>query len=205
MPKNEAGSVEYISRLHVETKTIAEPDYCGTKKIPLIVCLMIGLLFLAGIPSLAQDTYYYHTIHSHGLSVIGGRTVKANYLHQMSHNRQFKLSTLYIYDSFTKDRNQIKSNIYNLNLHFQYILMNQGKFFLNGALGAGTYYLTAKDLLDIKLNEWHVDFVVGVQAEFYIVKNTFSLTFDYDILYMPWSKIYEFLHLPNVGLTFYFF
>jgi hypothetical protein len=76
---------------------------------------------------------------------------------------------------------------------------------LNFAFGGGGYYLAAKDLLNIKLKEWRVNLAVGLQAEFYIVRNTLALTVDYDLLYMPLSKIYYFMHIPTAGLTFYLF
>lgn len=170
----------------------------------LLLSALVLILLLSGLAA-AQEPYYYHTISSRSISVLGGRTAKVNFMYQLSHSRQFKLSALYIYDTYAKDRNEIKSDIWNLNLHFQWTLMNQGKFFLNWTLGGGTYYFTAKDKLNIKLTEWHVDFVAGLQAEFYLVKNTLAITVDYDIIYMPWSKIYQFLHVPNAGLTFFFF
>lgn len=172
-------------------------------KTPLLNTLAI-ILLLSGL-AVAQEPYYYHTINSRSISALGGRTAKVNFMYQLSRSRQFKLSTLYIYDSYTQDSNEIKTDIWNLNLHLQWTLMNQGKFFLNWALGGGTYYFTAIDLLDIKLTEWHVDFVLGFQGEFYLVKNTLAITVDYDIIFMPWSDIYQFLHVPNVGLTFFFF
>jgi hypothetical protein len=172
-------------------------------KTPFFSTLVI-ILLLTGLAA-AQEPYYYHTISSRSISALGGRTAKINFMYQLSHSRQFKLSALYIYDSYSQDRNEIKSDIWNLNLHFQWTLMNQGKFFLNWALGGGTYYFTATDKLGIKLTEWHVDFVTGFQAEFYLVKNTIALTVDYDIIFMPWSDIYQFLHVPNAGLTFFFF
>lgn len=178
--------------------------YKGSKTHKLLFLALAFVLMLSGF-SAAQEPYYFHTIHSHSLSAMGGRTAKVNYTYQVSHSRQFKLSTLYIHDSYNQDRNEIKSDIWNLNLQFQYIVMHQGKFFLNWSFGAGTYYFTAKDLLDITINEWHVDFLTGAQAEIYIVKNTLALTFDYDIIFMPWSDIYEFLHVPNVGISFHFF
>jgi len=153
----------------------------------------------------AQKPYYFHTIHSHGLSLTAGRTVKLNYMHQLTHVRQFKLSGAYIYDSYSQDRNKIKAQIYNMNFQFQYQVIYNKNFFLNMALGFGGYHLYSKDLLNIKHSEWSVNFVTGVQAEFYIKKNDLALTLDYDIFYMPWGKIYEILHVPTVGLTFFLF
>ena len=167
--------------------------------------ITITLAFLLPKPALAQDPYYFHTIHSHGLSFIGGRTAKINYLYQLTRNRQFKLSGTYIYDAYNQGNNRIKSNIYVTNVQFQYNLANAERFFLNCGFGLGGYYLSAKDRLNIKHQEWRVDFTAGVQAEFYLVRNTLALTIEYDLLYLPWSKIYEFLHVPTGGLTFYFF
>ncbi len=162
------------------------------------------LLLIPGFVS-AQEHYYFHTIHSHGLSVAGGRTAKLNYTYQVSHLRQMKFSGIYIYDTYDQDRNRIKANIFNANFQFQYHLVNSDKLFLNFAVGGGGYYLAAKDLLNIKHKEWRVNLAMGLQAEFYIVRNTLALTVDYDLLYMPLSKIYDFMHLPTAGLTFYLF
>lgn len=164
-------------------------------------------LILLLIPHLvsAQEHYYFHTIHSHGLSVAGGRTAKLNYTYQASHLRQLKFSGLYIFDSYEQANNRITANIFNVNFQLQYHLINSDRFFLNGALGGGGYYLGAKDLLNIKHKEWRVNLAAGMQAEFYLVRNTMALTLDYDLLYMPLSKLYEFLHIPTLGLTFYLF
>ena len=162
------------------------------------------LIFLPGC-IFAQKPYYFHTIHSHALSATGGRTAKINYMYQINHHCQLKVSGTYIYDSYDQGRNHIKANIYNTKIQFQFKIINKGIMFLNLSLGAGGYYLSAKDLLDIKYDEWKFDFVAGLEAEFYIVRNTIALTIDYDIFYMPWSKIYQFLHIPTAGFTFFFF
>jgi hypothetical protein len=153
----------------------------------------------------AQEPYYFHTIHSHGLSFIAGRTVKINYMYQMSRSRQLKISGTYIYDSYDQGRNHVKSNLFLLNALFQYSIISKEQFFLNLALGGGGYNLVGKDRLNIKHKEWRFNFVGGIQAEYYIVNNTIALTLDYDILYLPWSKIYEFMHVPTVGITLFFF
>lgn len=166
-------------------------------------CLWL-LLLLPGFSS-AQELYYFHTIHSHGLSVAGGRTARLNYTYQVSHLRQLKISGIYIYDAYNQGRNRIKSNIFNADVQFQFHLVNKSQAFLNFAIGGGGYYLTSKDVLSIKHKEWRVNFAAGLQAELYIVRNTLALTVDYDFLYMPWSKIYEFMHIPTAGITFYLF
>ena len=173
-------------------------------KILVLACVTFFSMIITK-PSFSQEPYYFHTIHSHGLSFIGGRTAKVNYLYQLARNRQLKLSGTYIYDSYNQGKNKIKSNIYVTNIQFQYNLLNTERFFLNCGFGLGGYYLTAKDLLDIKHKEWRIDFTAGLQLEFYIVRNTIALTVDYDLIYMPWSKIYEFMHVPTGGITFYFF
>jgi len=164
----------------------------------LCVILLPGYTF-------AQQPYYFHTIHSHGLSVAGGRTAKINYMYQMNHSRQLKLSGSYIYHAYDQGQDHIKTNIYNTNIQLQYNVINKNEIFLNLAAGAGGYFLSAKDLLDIKHREWKFNFVAGAQAEFYILRNILCLTIDYDILYMPWSRIYQFMHIPTAGVTLFLF
>jgi len=166
---------------------------------------VILFTFFLGESTFAQEPYYFHSIHSHGLSIIGGRTAKLNYMYQISHIRQFKVSGSYIYDSYNQGRNRIRANIYVANVQFQYNLINANQFFMSLAAGGGGYNLSAKDKLNIKHKEWRFNFVAGVQAEFYIVSNILAFTVDYDILYMPWSKIYEFMHIPTAGVTLFFF
>lgn len=167
-------------------------------------CYFWLLLLLPGFSS-AQELYYFHTIHSHGITFAGGRTARLNYAYQVSHVRQLKLSGIYTYNTYNQNRNHIASNLFNLNVQFQYHLANKNQMFLNFSIGGGGYYLTAKDVLKIQHKEWRVNFVAGAQAEFYIIRNTLALTIDYDFLYMPWSKIYYFMHIPTAGITFYLF
>ena len=169
---------------------------------------IFGLLIVTSFISIdvfAQEPYYFHTIHSHGLSFLGGRTAKINYMYQISRIRQLKVFGAYIYDNFNQGNDHIKSNIYLGNVQFQYKLINNDQFFLNMAIGGGGYNLISKDRLNIKLKEWRFDFVGSLEAELYIVRNVLALTLDYDVLYMPWSKIYEFVHVPTAGVTLYFF
>ncbi len=167
--------------------------------------ILVFIILLLPVQIFAQQPYYFHTIHSHGLSFIAGRTAKINYMYQMSRIRQLKISGTYIYDSYDQGRNHIKSNIFIANAMFQYKIIQSNQFFLNLALGLGGYHLVGKDIVPIKVKEWRVNFVGGVQIEYYIVNNTIALTLDYDILYMPWSKIYEFMHVPTAGITLFFF
>lgn len=153
----------------------------------------------------AQEPYYFHTIHSHGLSFTAGRTVRLNYMYQLSRIRQLKLAGTYVYDSYDQGRDHVKTNLFLANAMFQYKLINSNQLFLNLAIGGGGYNLVGKNVQRIKVKEWRFNFVGGIQAEYYIVKNTLALTLDYDILYLPWSKIYEFLHVPTAGITLFFF
>lgn len=173
------------------------------RRIVLLFMLLSGA-FCSHI-GFAQEPYYFHTIHSNGLSFVAGRTIKLNYLYQLSRMRQLKLSGTYVYDSYDQGRNRIRANVFLANAQFQYQLIHSNQFFINLALGGGGYHLQAKDKLNIKHKEWRFNFLGGVQVEYYIVKNTLALTFDYDILYLPWSKIYEFLHVPTAGVTLFFF
>lgn len=166
---------------------------------------VILFTFALSESTLAQEPYYFHTIHSHGLSFIGGRTARINYMYQISRIRQLKISGTYIYDSYDQGRNHIKTNSYIANVQFQYNLINSNQFFINLAFGGGGYNLIANDRLNIKHKEWRFNFVGGIQAELYVVKNILALTIDYDVLYMPWSKIYEFMHVPTAGITLFFF
>ena len=166
---------------------------------------VIFFIFISSELIFGQEPYYFHTVHSHGLSFIGGRTAKINYMYQLSRSRQLKVSGTYIYDSYDQGRNHVKANSYFVNVQFQYNLINANQFFLNLSFGGGGYNLIAKDRLNIKHKEWRFNFVGGVQAELYIVTNTIALTIDYDVLYMPWSKIYEFMHVPTAGITLFFF
>jgi hypothetical protein len=126
-------------------------------------------------------------------------------MYQMSRIRQLKVSGTYIYDSYKQGNNHIKANTYMTNILFQYNLINANQFFINLSLGGGGYNLIAKDRLNIKHKEWRFNFVGGIQAELYVVRNVVALTVDYDIVYMPWSKIYEFMHVPSAGITLFFF
>ncbi len=173
------------------------------RRIAFLFMLLIAAFYSSY--GYAEEPYYFHTIHSNGLSFVAGRTIKLNYMYQLSRPRQLKLSGTYVYDAYNQGRNRIRANVFFANAQFQYQLIHSNKFFLNLAIGGGGYHLLAKDRLNIKHKEWQVNFAGSVQGEYYIVKNTVALTVDYDILYLPWSKIYEFLHVPMVGVTLFFF
>lgn len=167
----------------------------------------ILLLFILLVPAglLAQDSYYYHTIHSSSLAAAYGRTYKVNYAYQLSRLRQLKLSGLYIFDDYTQaDGNRIKADVYHVGAQFQYNLIHIDKFFLSINLGAGGYRITAEDLIGVKFKEWKVNFLGGAQAEFYLQRNRLAILVDYDVLYFPFSKLYEVLHVPTVGLGVFF-
>ncbi|MDZ7359405.1 MAG: hypothetical protein ONB46_01585 [candidate division KSB1 bacterium] len=164
--------------------------------------LFIGLL-PAGL--LAQDSYYYHTIHSSALAATYGRTYKGHYAYQLSRLRQVKLSGIYVFDEYTQsDGNRIKADVYNLGLQFQYNVIHLGNLFLSVNLGAGVYQIKAGDLIGIKFKETKVNFLGGAQLEYYLRKNRLALLVDYDALYFPFSKLYEVLHVPTAGLGIFF-
>jgi hypothetical protein len=167
---------------------------------------MLMLAILACLParSQAQQNWYYHTIHSSSLALQYGRTVKLTYANQTSRNRQFKLSAYYFSDEFDLGEDRVKSDMYNLNLEFQYHLIRFGRAFVNGHAGLGGYYLQAKNLIDQKYDETKFSFIGGFQGEFFIQKGVFALVFDYDVLLTPWSDVYEFLHMPRAGLAWTF-
>lgn len=187
-------------------KANVKQDGKSYKNNKLATCFFTALMMLM-LPSLAsgQDVFYYHTESSHGLSFVGGRTARINYMYQMSHSQQFKMSGSWIRDTFENNGNEITSNTYSLDLQLQYNLINIGRFFLNGGFGFGGYFLQAKDVFNNKAEEWRFNFVGGGQAEFYIVRNSIALTLDYDVLITPWSKVYNVIHVPAAGVTFYFF
>ena len=167
----------------------------------------LAVLFTLILPPLlsAQEPFYYHTKNSHGLSLVGGRTARVNYMYQMSRRQQFKLSGSWVRTGFENSGNDITANTYSLDLQFQFNVINIGRFFLSGGFGAGGYFLRAKDVFDNKSDELRLNLVGGGQAECYIVRNSIALTLDYDVLITPWSKVYDFIHVPAAGITFFFF
>jgi len=167
----------------------------------------IILTFFVLLPAAAmaqQNLYYYHTIRSSSLAAAYGRTMKVHYAYQASHNRQFKLSGLFIDDKFSINNNRVEADLYNINLQFQYNLIHKKKLFIGMHIGLGGYLLNAKDLIGIEQKERNVNLAGGLQAEYYLWRNNLALVIDYDILFMPFSDVYEFLHVPTGGLGIYF-
>ena len=165
-----------------------------------ILIALVLWAWLAPGSSSAQQNWYYHTIHSNTVAVQYGRTFKLTYANQLSRTRQFKLSLYYISDQFDSGEDRITSDMYNVNLEFQYKLIHFGRVFINGHAGFGGYHLQAKNLIDQKHDETKFSFIGGFQGEYFIQKSALALVVDYDILYTPWSDVYEFLHLPRIGL-----
>lgn len=166
--------------------------------------LLISLFSLPASLFAQQDLYYFHTIHSSSFAAMYGRTVKAHYAYQLSHRRQLKISGAFVSDDYTKNNDDIRADVYNVNLQFQYNMINKKKFFSGVHVGVGGYLLNAEDEIGLKQKERNVNFVGGAQAEFYIWRNNLALVVDYDVLYMPFSKVYRFLHIPTAGLSIFF-
>ncbi len=168
-----------------------------------LIALATLALFLPNA-SLAQQNWYYHTIHSSTLAAQYGRTFKLTYAYQLSRSRQLKLSAYYISDGFDLGEDRVDAKMYNANLEFQYHLFHVGKLFVHTHAGAGGYKLEAKNVLDQKHKETKFSFTGGFQGEFFIARGALALVADYDVLYVPFSDLYEFLHLPRVGLAWTF-
>ena len=169
--------------------------------------IFIALTMLAWLvpgATQAQQNWYYHTIHSNTLALQYGRTVKLTYANQLSRTRQLKVSLYYIFDEYDTGEDHVKSDVYNLNVEFQYKLIHFSRIFINGHAGFGGYHLKAQNVLDQKYDETKFSFIGGFQGEYFFQKSTLALVVDYDLLYMPWSDVYEFLHLPRVGLGWTF-
>lgn len=167
--------------------------------------ILLGFLIVFPASLLAQqDLYYYHTVRSSSLAAQFGRTVKAHYTYQATHSRQFKISGLFIDDEFSLGENRVEADIYNLNLEFQYQLLHKKQMFLGMHLGLGGYLLNSKDRIGVEQKERNVNLAAGLQAEYYIWRNNLAVVIDYDILFMPFSDVYEFLHVPTGGLGIYF-
>jgi len=164
-------------------------------------------LFIVLLPVslLAQESFYYHTIHSSTLAATYGRTYKGHYAYQLSHRRQLKLSGIYVFDEYTQsDGNRVKADVYNAGLQFQYNIIHRGNLFLSINLGAGVYQIRAGDLIGVKFKETKVNFLGGGQIEYYFKKNRLALLVDYDALYFPFGKLYEVLHVPTAGVGLFF-
>ncbi|MDZ7343959.1 MAG: hypothetical protein ONA90_05535 [candidate division KSB1 bacterium] len=165
------------------------------------------LIFLSLLPTvlLAQPgSYYFHTINTNSLAFTVGRTFKGTYAHQLSRFRQLKISGIYVADEYEQDANRIRADVFNAGLQFQYNVLNIKKIFLSANLGLGANYLQAIDLIDIKHEKLSLSFIGGFQGEYYFDQNRWALLLDYDILYLPFSGLYEFLHIPTIGLGIFF-
>ncbi len=169
-----------------------------------LILLMVTIMASLPATSPAQQNWYYHTIHSSSLAVQYGRTVKLTYANQLSRSRQFKLSLYYISDEFDLGEDLVTSDMYNVNLEFQYNLIHLGKAFVNGHAGFGGYNLQVKNTIDQKHDETKFSLIGGFQGEYFIQRSALAIVCDYDILYTPWSDVYEFLHLPRIGLAWTF-
>ena len=170
--------------------------------IPLI--LLSCFVLLLPTKSFAQSNWYYHTINSHSLAALAGQTAKFIYSYQMTHQRQLKISGAYIHDKFDIGRDEVKSDIYLLSGQYQYQFYNYKGLFLNSNVGIGGYILRADNRLEQEVNEEKLLFTSGFQVEYYLYKANLAILFDYDILYTPFSNLYEFLHTPTIGLLFNF-
>lgn len=166
--------------------------------------LLLSFFMLSPAALLSQDSYYYHTIHSSSLAAAWGKTYKSYYTYQLTHQRQLKLTGIYIFDEFDQNRNHIKSDLYTFSLQFQYNILHLKRIFANVSLGAGGYYLEAADKLKLTHIERKVHMAGGVQVEVYLWRNTFALSGDLDLFYFPFSDIYKTLRSPTIGLAFYF-
>ncbi|MDZ7268099.1 MAG: hypothetical protein ONB48_09635 [candidate division KSB1 bacterium] len=179
----------------------------GALRVPTPRCFLpviVALLLCLPAAGRAQPSKYFHTIHSNALALQYGRTAKLTYANQMSRRQQFKLFALYIGDKFDLGRDQVRSKVYNVNLQLQYHLLHLQRLFVNGSLGGGAYHLRARNSLDQKHTETKINFAGGLQGELFIQGSRLALVFDYDVLYLRFSGLYEFVHIPTVGLALVF-
>ena len=165
---------------------------------------LLFFLFTALPAVLPAQSYYYHSINANTLSASFGQTYKVQYMHQLSHGRQLRISGNYISDNFDEGTDRIQAKTYNFNVQFQYNLVNFDRLFINGNIGFGAYYLEAVNKIDIKIDEKQFNFIYGAQVEYYLQRNSIALVADVDVLYMGWSDLYKFLRSPSIGLAFYF-
>jgi hypothetical protein len=166
---------------------------------------LLAMLLSLPAAGLAQEGWYYHTIHSSSLAAAYGRTYKAHYAYQLSRLRQLKVSGLYVFDDYTQsDGNRIKADVYNLGLQFQYNVAHFGNVFLSVNFGAGVYKIKAGDFIGVRFKETKINFLGGAQIEYYLQKNRLALLLEYDAAYFPFSDLYEILHVPTVGVGLFF-
>lgn len=162
-----------------------------------------ALLFLPA-QLLAQDPFYYHTIHTNSFGASFGRTYKIQYTYQLSRRGQLKVAGNYVFDEYDQGNNRIRADIYNVNLQMQQNVFFYERFFAHISFGVGGYQLDAKDKIDIEHRERKFTFIGGLQLEFYLMRNSIAIIGDYDALWMPFGDIYRVLHVPTIGLGFYF-
>jgi hypothetical protein len=166
--------------------------------------IVITALLILPVQLLAQNPFYYHTIRTNSLGASFGRTWKAQYTYQLSRRGQLKVVGNYVLDEYDQGNNRIRADIYNVNLQMQQNVFFYDRFFAHLSFGVGGYQLDARDKIDIKHRERKFTFTGGVQLEFYLMRNSIALIGDYDALWMPFSKIYNVLHVPTIGLGFFF-
>ena len=166
---------------------------------------LAGFLIMLLLPATGMTQgWYMHTINSHSIDAQAGRTLRLNYNYQMSHSRQLKITGIYVVDEFTENRDEIRANIYMLNLGLQYQLLNISQFFVNYSFGLGGDFVRARNQIDQKHEEWDLHFQSGIQGEMYFSGGNLAIVLDYDFIAMPFSKLYEFLHVPTAGLKIVF-
>jgi TolB-like protein len=151
-----------------------------------------------------RTTQVKSSYHSSSLAAMFGRTVKAYYARQVTQGLRFRLVGLYIADNYNQNNNHIEADVYNLNLQFQLNLVNQNRLFLDMYGGIGGYLLNAKDLIGIDVNELSVNLIGGLQVEYYVRRNRLAIISAYEILYLPSSNIYEFIHVQTAGVGIFF-
>ena len=169
------------------------------KKFLFVLLMLLPVTLFA-----QQGSYYFHTIHTNSLAFMIGRTFKGTYAYQLSRLRQLKITGIYVSDDYEQDTNRIQADIYNVGLQFQYNFINIKKIFFSANLGLGVNYLNAKDLIDITHEKFTLSFAGGFQGEYYFDQNRWAILVDYDILYLPFTDLYEFLHVPTIGLGIFF-
>ena len=169
---------------------------------------MKKIIFLAlmALPAqlLAQEPYYFHTIHTNSLTASFGRTWKAQYSYQLSRRGQLKVVGTYVSDEYDQGSNRISADVYNVNIQLQQNVFHYEEFFAHLSAGVGGYQLDAKDKIDITVRERKFSFSGGLQFEFYVMRNSIAIIGDYEILWMPFSDVYRVLHAPTIGVGFFF-
>lgn len=166
--------------------------------------IAITALLILPVQLLAQEPYYFHTIRTNSLTASFGRTWKAQYTYQLSRRGQLKVMGTYISDAYDQGNNRIDAEVYNFNIQIQQNIFHYEEFFAHLNVGVGGYQLDAKDRVDTTVRERKFSFAGGLQIEFYLIRNSIALIGDYDILWMPFSDVYRFLHSPTVGIGFFF-